>query len=249
MISYLPMGRMGNCLFQAACTIALALRNGTDFSMPFKTSNEFWSPIYCKHLQNTAWQEGRIDVVIEEKQFHYVPIEYSKSWNDKQVLLKGYFQDERYFLDFKDEVIRCFNFPWELKSDVCSIHARYGDYLTIAGKHILLDDDYLRAAIKEITARTGIVRFKVFSDDINTFKARHGNLYQFEYSTNTNEVDDMIEISCCHSHINSSSTFSWWGAYLNKNPDKVIITQREWFQPGWDGADTSKIIPSTWIKL
>lgn len=249
MISYLPMGRMGNCLFQAAATIALALRNGADFSMPFSTSSDVWSPIYCKHLQNQKWQQGRVDIIIEEKQFNYDPIQYDKNWNTKQVLLKGYFQDERYFVDFKNEIIDLFNFHWELKKDVCSIHARYGDYLTIPGKHIIIDDDYLRKAIKEITERTGIVRFKIFSDDVNMFKSRHGNIYQFEYSTNTNEVDDMIEISSCHSHINSSSTFSWWSAYLNRNPEKVIITQREWFQHGWDGADTSGIIPSTWIKL
>lgn len=244
---------MGNALWQSACMIALALRNGTEYSMPRNTSSTVWSPIYCAHLQNPKWQEGRVDVVIEEKQFHYVPIEWNKEWNSQQVLLNGYWQDVRYFEDYKEEVLNAFNFQWYHISDICSIHARYSDYLTIQGKHIIIDEPYLLAAMKEITERTGITRFKVFSDDLNLFRNRHGNLYPFEYSTNDNEVDDMVEISCCHSHINSSSTFSFWGAYLNKNPDKVIITQRDWFQPGWRDShgvvDTTQIIPSSWIKI
>jgi len=249
MISYLPGGRMGNALFQSAMMIATALRNGTEYSMPRQTSSSVWSPIYFPYLHNPKWQEGRVDMIIDEKQFHYVPLEYDKSWNDLQVVLRGYWQDQRYFKDYKDEVIAAFNLPWNHKPDICSIHARYGDYLTIPGKHIIIDDDYLKNAIDLIQDKTGIKRFKVFSDDINLFKNRHGSLYPFEYSTNDNEVDDLIEISCCASHINSSSTFSWWGAYLNKNPDKIIVTQRDWFRMGWDGADTSGIIPSEWIKI
>ena len=68
-------------------------------------------------------------------------------------------------------------------------------------------------------------------------------------ATSTNEVDDLVEMSCCHSNINSSSTFSWWSAWLNRNPDKVIITQEKWFQDGWMNMNTEDIIPSNWHKL
>lgn len=253
MISYLPMGRMGNALFQSAAMIALALRNGVEFAMPEITSSEVWSPVYMPHLANPKWQIGKVDVVIEEKQFHYVPIEYKKEWDNKQVQLRGYFQDERHFIDFKDEVINLFNFPYSMVEDTCSIQARYGDYLRIEGKHIVIDEQYLHKAMEEIMNRTGIKKFKIFSDDIPLFQSRHGELYDFEYSTNDNEVEDLIGIANCHSNIGSSSTFAWWGAYLNRNPNKVVITQKNWFQKGWQDhhgvVDTSAIIPSSWIKL
>jgi hypothetical protein len=243
------MGRMGNALFQAAATIALALRNGAEFSIPTQTSHEFWSPLYLQHLVNPKWERGRVDRIITEQQFHYAEIEYNREWNNQQVMLQGYWQSEKYFADFKDEIVRLFNFPWHHQGSVCSIHARYGDYLTIAGKHILIDDSYLTRAMKLITELTGIKRFKVFSDNLPLFKERHGNLYPFEYSTNNGIVEDLVEISSCHSHINSSSTFSWWAAYLNRNPHKTVITQMKWFQDGWDGANTNDIVPESWIKL
>lgn len=253
MISYLPMGRMGNALFQSAAMIALALRNGVEFAMPKITSSEVWSPVYLQHLVNPKWVVGKVNVVIEEKQFHYVPIEYKKEWDNQQVQLRGYFQDERHFIDFKDEIIKLFDFPYSMVEDTCSIHARYSDYLTIHGKHVLVDEPYLHKAMDYIMDKTGIKKFKVHSDDISLFKERHGNLYDFEYSTNDNEIDDLISISNCHSQINSSSTFSWWGAYLNRNPEKVVITLKNWFQEGWRDhhgvVDTSKIIPSSWIKI
>ena len=89
----------------------------------------------------------------------------------------------------------------------------------------------------------------IFFEMKNYFQNKFGHLYNFEYSTNSDIMQDFIEISCCHSNINSSSTFSFWGAYLNRNPEKIVITQEKWFQTGWDGADTKDIIPSTWIKL
>jgi len=147
-------------------------------------------------------------------------------------------------------MLEAFNLPWQLKEDTCSIHARYGDYLTIEGKHIIIDEEYLLKSMSLITERTGVKKFKVFSDDIPLFKQRHGYLYDFEYSENGADImQDLIDASCCAHNICSSSTFSWWIYWLNRNPDKVGIFQEKWFQDGWDGADTKDIYPSGVIKL
>ncbi len=100
-----------------------------------------------------------------------------------------------------------------------------------------------------VTEKTNITKFKVFSDNIQYFKEKLGHLYSFEYSTNTNELDDLVEISCCHSNIGSSSTFSWWGAWLNRNPDKIVTTPFHWFQPGWMNMNTDDIVPEEWYKI
>lgn len=248
MVGCRTYGRLGNFLFQVAATIGYAFRHGQDFSIPNHTTDPFWNPLYLPHLVNPKYEQHKEDVLLNENGMAYQELAWDEGWTDKQVVLNGYFQSEKYFHEFRSEILYLFGFPYEFKSDVCSIHARFGDYLLVHGKHIIVDEPYLTAAINYVKENTGIERFKVFSDNIGMFKSKFGGLYNFEYSENSNEVDDLVEISCCHSNINSSSTFSWWGAYLNRNPNKIIVTQSKWFQDGWMGMDTKDIIPPTWVK-
>lgn len=252
MVSFIPMGRLGNYFFEMANCIAYSKKHGLEFSAPFKTTNAIWSPIYLKHLQNPNYDYSLPTIKIEEKQFHYYELPFNESYRNSNIILQGYFQSHLRVNPFRKEILEAFNLPYEFKEGYCSIHARYGDYLTVPGKHIIVDDYYLLEAMA-IMRVFGIKKFKVFSDDIELFRKRHGDLYDFEYSTNTNELDDLIEISCCEHQINSSSTFSFFGAWLNRNPNKIIITQKLWFQAGWKEniheVVVDDIIPPNWIKL
>lgn len=252
-VSFIAAGRAGNFLFECAAAFGYAKKNGLQFSVPKRTSHEFWSPIYLKHLQHLAYNEGIDTINIQEKNFHYDELPFDESWRNKNITLQGYFQSFKYFDQYREEILNTFDIPYKIIPDTCSIHARYGDYLTIAGKHIIIDEDYLVKAMVLITEQTGIVKFRVFSDDLVLFKERHSKLYNFEYSDNNDIMEDLIEISCCHSQINSSSTFSWWGAYLNRNPDKTVVTNQQWFQQGWKENTlpvyTHDLLPESWIKI
>jgi hypothetical protein len=248
MVTFPAVGRLGNFYFECATAIAYSLEHELEFTVPFTTTSDYWSPIYLKHLQNGKYDSSLEKIEIEEKVFEYQELPFEERWRDKNIIINGYRQSYKYFEKYRDEILYLFGHPYE-KKNVCSIHARYGDYLEIIGKHIIIDENYLTRAMKIITERTGINRFKVFSDDLQTFKNRLGHLYDFEYSSNTNETDDLIEMSCCDSHVNSSSTFSWWGAWLNQNPDKVIVTPTDWFQKGWCNLNTKDIVPESWIKI
>jgi hypothetical protein len=247
-------GRFGNVAFQVATCISYGLKHNLEISVQTTTNNTFWNPIYFQNLRNDKWEQGREDILINENVFGYEPIEFKEEWRGKQIVLNGYFQSEKFFKEHRAEILYLFDFPKVTNPIIC-LHARFGDYLTVKDgngkmKHIIIDEPYIISAIKLVKEKTGLERIKVFSDDIPYFKANFGHLYDFEYSTNANEVEDITEMSCCHSFIGSSSTFSWWAAWLSRNEEKVIVTQKDWFHPdGWMDIDTSHIVPETWIKL
>lgn len=252
-VSFMPQGRAGNFFFEAAACWAYCKKHGLEFSVPKFTNSDFHNPIYLHHLQHPNYNPQAPRIVVKEKNFHYDELPFDESWRGQNILLSGYFQSYRYYQEYREEIINAFNLHWELIPDVCAIHARYGDYLTIEKKHIVVDEEYILSAMKIISEKTGITRFKVFSDDLPLFKQRHGDLFPFEYSTNDDIMADLIEASCCHSLIGSSSTFSYWIAELNRNPDKVKTVQKLWFQEGWSENGlpyhTHDLLDDKWIKL
>ncbi len=252
-VSFTPAGRCGNFLFECASSLAFALDHNLDFTVPLHTSNEKWSPIYLKHLQDHSYNPHLNTIHLWESGHEHKPLEFREEWRNSNIIVEGYRQSGLYFDNYRSEILYAFDIPYE-KINNCSIHARYGDYLTVkdgAGKykHVVVDKEYLSQAMNHIIDEGGVSRFKVFSDDIELFKKRHGDMWDFEYSTNTNEWDDLVEMSCHAHQINSSSTFSWWSAWLNRNPDKIIVTQKDWFKDGWMGLNTDDIVPENWIKL
>ncbi|MGD1060835.1 MAG: alpha-1,2-fucosyltransferase, partial [Methanomassiliicoccales archaeon] len=53
---------------------------------------------------------------------------------------------------------------------------------------------------------------------------------------------------CCENNIISNSTFSWWGAYLNKNPDKAVVAPARWLKEG-SGLEEKDTVPSSWVRV
>lgn len=243
-------GRCGNVLFQGAHTIAYAMKHGLNFSMPNRTTDPYWNPLYLQHLVDPYWIQGKEDVLVNEKYHQFQEVPFQEEWRDKQIVLNGYWQSEKYFKDYRTLILDLFNFNWEQK-DFVSIHIRRGDYLRLPEKHPPFSIEYMRAATSKFYLM-GHDKFKVFSDDIawckEHFKDDHYSAMNIEFSTNTNEVDDLVEMSCGVGHINSSSTFSWWGAWLNRKEDKLIITPRLWFCEGYS-LNTTDIIPGNWLKI
>jgi hypothetical protein len=87
----------------------------------------------------------------------------------------------------------------------------------------------------------------IFSDDIDWCK----NNLQFKnmvFIENQNTFEDIWLMSLCKHNIIANSSFSWWGAWLNKKSDKIVIAPNDWFGPN-SNLNTSNIVPQTWIKL
>lgn len=238
-------GRMGNVLFQIACAIGYALRHDIEFSVQSKTTDNFWNPLYLQHLVNDKWVNGVGDIVIKEKEFCYQELPFEESWRDKQIILDGYWQTEKYFKDYKGEILYLFNLPYDKKDGYVSCHVRRGDYLHLRDKHPEVTKEWYEMAMELFDG----CKFKFFSDDIAWCRSQFADREDCEFSTNTNEVDDLIEMACCEHNICSASTFAWWGMWLNRNENKKVIFPKLWFMEGFGGLNTDDIVPEWCIKL
>ena len=131
-----------------------------------------------------------------------------------------YFQDEKWFIKFEPVIRKMFGAGIGSRPEV-SIHVRRGDYLKLELYTNLADNtDYYERAMAMFPPDT---KYLVFSDDIEYCKNRFvGD--QFSFSEGLNEVQDLNQMASCKHNIIANSTFSWWAAWLNPNPDKIIIS-------------------------
>ncbi len=253
-VSFKPMGRAGNFFFEAAAAYAYALKHNLEFSIPSTTNDHKWNPLYLQHLINKDYISGKEDVVIEETEFFkHNEIPFKEEWRyDKQIVLSGYFQNPKYFELYRKEILEAFNIPVFANEECVSIHIRRGDYLIYTDKHPAFSDEYMQDAMAHFR-KMGLKKFIVFSDDMpwckNYFSANKFNWADVVYSEGKSEMEDIAGIAGCDHHINSSSTFSWWGAWLNENDNKVVITPKEWLLHKHANQWTPEIIPSEWIKM
>lgn len=179
----------------------------------------------------------------------------------------GYFQDEMYFLKFREEIIdkikpiSCFS-QYQLSvidliqdKPSISIHIRRGDYLTDPGAynvHGVIEQSYYEHAIVSLLEKlnekdTTIPNLFFFSDDILWCKSMFGHYSQsvFVESDLYCPEMDMAMMSMCDNNIIANSTFSWWAAWLNINPNKIVIAPKKWFSTGGKRS----ITPKGWIKI
>lgn len=178
----------------------------------------------------------------------------------------GYWQTEKYFKHRADELRAelapakplsgyAQNMLNEIKrTNAISLHVRRADYVTDPNSsvfHGICSLEYYQHAIAYITQRIPSPHFFIFSDDyewsVENFKFLN---YPFTCVRGSEEknYEDMHLMSRCAHHIIANSSFSWWGAWLNPRPDKIVIAPKVWFANA-PKADTRDLLPDEWIKM
>lgn len=228
------MGRLGNQLFQIATTINFALTHNEEYLFPpWEYSNDF--NLYDCFSDNISVVE-----TFQEKHFHYSPITYKPNIN-----LQGFFQSEEYFKESQGIIQQLLTpkIGHGIKYDHAAIHVRRGDYLSLSKEYVQLDMDYYQKAMQLV----GSTNYIVFSDDIAWCKQNfHGD--NITFSENKTAVEDLALMLSCEHIIIANSSFSWWGAYLNKNPSKIVVAPEKWFGSGLP-HNTKDLLPKTWIQI
>lgn len=175
-------------------------------------------------------------------------------------LLVGYWQSERYFEPAADVVRRDFTFAGEppelsgeiLDSAAVGVHVRRGDYAAPGSTHDYhgtLDPGYYDAAIAHVAGRVRVERIFVFSDDPEwARRALHFDLP----TTHVGEMgyadwQEMQLLSLCRHQVIANSSFSWWAAWLNDHPEKIVVAPKRWFSD--PAANSDDLVPPGWHRL
>lgn len=206
---------------------------------------------------------------------HSKPIKYIKEgeYDFQQNILKlsdnvyldGYWQSEKYFQEIESTIRKEFSFLNPLTptsqdfmekikaSESVSLHVRRGDYVSdpkTNSVHGVCGIEYYCSAIDIIIKNVENPCFFVFSDDpewaYSNIKPEFPTTY-VRYNDYSRDYEDMCLMSMCKHNIIANSSFSWWGAWLNGNPEKTVIAPKKWFNS--KDLNTRDLLPDKWHKF
>jgi len=257
------VGQLGNQLFIIAATMNVALSHGATAVFPdFLTPSgpEFgleknYEAIFS-HL-NAGPAPGEIFYYYREPAFTYTPIFYHDNME-----MRGWFQSEKYFLPHKEQILELFAPSSEIMAYLRSKYAHIIDHPKTVSIHVrsYLKEDPLQKIYISYDTDMGYYKkamdlfpddtlFVLFSPNIEQSKRLFANIGKnICYIEGEKDYHDLYLMSLCKHNIICNSTFSWWAAYLNENPNKKVIAPPLWFSQEY-GHDTSDLIPSGWTIL
>ncbi|MBQ0149827.1 MAG: alpha-1,2-fucosyltransferase [Bacteroidales bacterium] len=190
------------------------------------------------------------------------------STGKKRTYVIGVFQNAEMVSAVKEEVLKAFRFP-EIEGEAnhrlmqemaecesVAIHVRKGkDYAALDWYSHTCEMDYYRAAVDYMKSHLEHPRFYVFADNPEWVRE---NFKDFEYTlvegnptSGWGSHFDMQLMSSCRHNIISNSTYSWWGAFLNRSVDKIVVGPKYWFNPQGDYKEktSDRVLSKEWIAL
>lgn len=214
---------------------------------------------------------------IREKGFeHDEMVAINVNLEKKSACLQGYFQSYKYFEKHYETIIQLIGlrvkqqsirekttvFPSKKESEKegihVSLHFRLGDYVSKQSHHPIMSVKYYMTALRNIIDKVGSNTFRVIyfgekEDEttikicIQIFEKIFPDL-EFVKADLEEDWEQMLLMSLCDHNIIANSSFSWWGAYFNSNPDKIVCYPSNWFGPALQ-HDTKDLCPPNWVRI
>lgn len=270
------MGGMGNQMFQYAFGRALSLK----YNIPLKLDLSF---LKNRNMgSNFIYRDYDLDLynISEDFNFNWDNIGIAKephfnfsqqivdiiSQNiDKKIMIDGYWQTDKYFLGFNDQIKKDFEFKDRIEdsndeniikifTDISNcnsvmINVRRSDFLN-GDFHGVMGLDYINKAVDIIESKVDNPKYFIFSDDIDwcikNIKLNNMTIVDHSYKGDRFGYYLQLMKSCKH-FIIPNSTFGWWGAWLSNNDSKVVISPKKWIND--PSVNTDDIIPISWIRI
>lgn len=203
--------------------------------------------------------------LVKGKIFYQEECHFNENFFDlpDETTLFGFFQNERFFKPFSDFIRKELTFQeYPLAEDTIriidkiqtsnsvAVHVRRGDAYLNSDKFNVCTLSYYESAIELFRQKLDTPKFFFFSDDIDwcvkNFKDRDYNFCALQQSKE-DSLNDLNLMSLCQNNIIANSTFSWWGAWLNPNPTKLVAAPNVWFHSAEDPVN--EIVCDEWIKV
>jgi hypothetical protein len=271
-------GGMGNQMFQYAFGRVLSLKFNTPLKLDLsflKNRNmgpNFVYRDYDLDLYNInedfdfTWDnigvlaEPESDLTFNQQFIDIV----SKNFN-KKIMIDGYFQSEKYFLGYNDQIKKDFEFRDKVEessdekilemynkinsSNSVLINVRRTDFLN-GDFHGVIGMDYINNAVSFIESKVDKPNYFIFSDDIEWCKdnIKLDNMTIVDHSYKGDRFGYYLQLmKACKNFIIPNSSFAWWAAWLNENENKIVIAPKKWFNN--ESVNTKDLIPSNWIRI
>ena len=205
---------------------------------------------------------------------HFIQPNFSKYYNEvfgyTNVYFDGYWQSEKYFNLIEEKLYTVFlwnkpvgrNFEVAQKMDKensISLHIRrydspknikeLKDRIILQFMWRVCSKKYYNNSIEYMSKSINNPKYYIFTDNISWVKKNiqiNGNFEIVDWNRNENSNWDMFLMTKCKHNIISMSTFSWWGAWLNRNPNKIVIAPKKWALRFTKDID---LVPKKWIRL
>ena len=272
MLTCYLQGGLGNQLFQIFTTISYALTHKRPFAFtkqqPLDTKRStYWHSFLSPLAKFTKDINYSHCIKISEKAFAYNKLPTSTA---ESIVLYGYFQSPLYFEEHKDIIFRLIRLeeqkilalkkiePYKIVLHQCiSLHFRQGDYKQLPQHYPLLTYEYYAKAIKHIQSQHTITTLLIFceQDDLPSvtlilkqLQTTFPQLKIQQAPTTLSDWEQLLAMSLCAHNIIANSSYSWWGAYFNSNPQKIVCYPANWFGPKLQQNDIKDLCPTFWEK-
>ncbi len=251
-ISFCPIGGLANQLFEAGAMLGYARRHDVPWvcevwkpTSPSMIAPRptYWSSIFAEFVREA---EGRRRDPLKERSYGDPSFSYTEipAVHDHQILW-GHFLSYKYFDPERDELLRLLYGHRPLQDEVdealgrlravsprpsaplVSIHVRRGDSLrnnTLTRMNMA----YYEEAMARFRIEIPEAVFVVFSDDLPWCRERF-RIDDVIFAEGNADTVDLFLMARCDHHIIANSTYSWWSAYLNRNPARRVIYPIPWF--------------------
>lgn len=252
-------GRLGNQMFQYATLYSIAKHNGYRYGIPVSRNRNSYDQyqdlslvdcfpkLTCEDCSNYASQYG----IMETSNNFDASVFNAKDGSD----ILGYFQSEKYFIKYKENLLKEFEFKEyfyqralavknKFDTELVSIHMRFGDYCKLNHMYTNANIEYYKNAISLMPKETTLI---LFSDDLNKAQQLLNQLNATYYVfKDFNAYEDLCLMSMCDYHVIANSSFSWWGSWLSAS--KKTIAPRKWYTGNIGSpASWNDIYCSKWI--
>jgi hypothetical protein len=241
-------GQMGNNLFQIAAASALAWDNGAEACFPeLKPSSAVFQHVFFRC--NCAPLNAGISFEWDEPTYAYIPISFHPNMR-----MTGYFQSEKHFAHHRERLIKLFAPRADdmaymgqkyhhllLHPNTVGIQLRYYKFeFPTEDIYPQYGRDYLEKAMA-LFPETSL--FVVSSNNLDfARKSLPTWVKNVIFLEDEPHYIDFYLLSFCKNIIITNSSFGWWAAWLNQNPDKIIVRPKIWI----NGLSIEDVCPESW---